>query len=213
MCLLGHSEGGLVAPIVAAENKDIYCIVSMAGPGVSGSQIILQQIEDIAKAEGESENAMFESLNMANAVMTFVRNETDSLSAAKTIRKYIFKFQRKKSKEFKQAIYNSYNASFNSIWMKKFIDLDPLPYWQKVQCPTLILNGDKDWQVRWNMNANKIADVLLKNQVSFQKVILSDHNHLFQYSETGKVSEYSEIEETISPETLESIVDWLSNLP
>lgn len=211
--LLGHSEGGLVAPIVAGENKDIYCIVSMAGPGVSGSQIILQQIEDIAKAEGESENAMFESLNMANAVMTFVRNEKDSLSAAKTIRKYIFKVQRKKSKAVKQAIYNSYNASFNSIWMKKFIDLDPLPYWQKVQCPTLILNGDKDWQVRWNMNANKIADVLLKNQVSFQKVILSDHNHLFQYSETGKVSEYSEIEETISPETLESIVDWLSKLP
>ncbi len=211
--LLGHSEGGLVAPIVAAENKDVYCIVSMAGPGVSGSQIILQQIEDIAKAEGESEESMRESLDMANAVMTFVSNEKDSLSAAKTIRKYIFKVQRKKSKEVKQAIYESYNGSFNSIWMKKFIDLNPLPYWQKVQCQTLILNGDKDWQVRWNINANKIADVLLKNQVPFQKVILADHNHLFQYTETGKVSEYSKLEETISPETLKSIVDWLSKLP
>jgi hypothetical protein len=77
----------------------------------------------------------------------------------------------------------------------------------------LVLNGDKDWQVRWDMNANKIAETLLKNNVPFEKVILADHNHLFQYSESGKVSEYAKIEETISPETLQSITDWLSKLP
>ena len=97
--------------------------------------------------------------------------------------------------------------------MSTFIKTDPIPYWQKVQCPTLILNGDKDWQVRYDQNANRIAETLMRNNVPFEKVILADHNHLFQYSESGKVSEYSKIDETISPETLETIIDWLIKLP
>lgn len=211
--LLGHSEGGLVAPIVAAENQAIYCIVSLAGPGVWGSQIILQQTEDIGKSEGVAEKDLNQSLNTSNAIMTFVQNEKDSLSVAKAIRKYVFKVNKKKSKDDRENLFEEYNSAFNNPWMSTFIKTDPIPYWQKVQCPTLILNGDKDWQVRYDQNANRIAETLMRNNVPFEKVILADHNHLFQYSESGKVSEYSKIDETISPETLETIIDWLIKLP
>jgi hypothetical protein len=211
--LLGHSEGGLVAPIVAAEIKSVYCIVSLAGPGVTGGQVILQQIEDIAKAEGESEKEIGEALDKVNAVMTFVQNEKDSTSAAKTIRRYIFKMEKKKSKEERQEVFQSYNQSFNNKWMKVFVETDPIPFWQKVQCPTLILNGDKDLQVRFDQNANRIAETLQIGHVPYQKVIMADHNHLFQYTETGKASEYSKLEETISPETLQTIREWLIKLP
>jgi pimeloyl-ACP methyl ester carboxylesterase len=211
--LLGHSEGGLVAPIVAAENKSVYCIVSLAGPGVTGGQVILQQIEDIAKAEGESEKEIGEALDKVNAVMTFVQNEKDSTSAAKTIRRYINKIEKKKSKEAREEVFQSYNQSFNNKWMKVFLETDPIPFWQKVQCPTLILNGDKDLQVRFDQNANRIAETLQIGHVPYQKVIMADHNHLFQYTETGKTSEYSKLEETISPETLQTIREWLIKLP
>ncbi len=211
--LLGHSEGGLVAPIVASQNKEVYCIVSLAGPGVTGSQVILQQIEDIAKAEGQQESEMIESLNAANSVMTFVTNEKDSTAAAAVIHRYIFKSNKKKSKSEREELFATYNRSFNNEWMKVFLKTDPIPYWQKVQCPTLILNGEKDLQVRFDQNANRIAETLKMSKIPYEKVILADNNHLFQYTQTGKVSEYAKLEETISPEALQSIREWLIKLP
>lgn len=211
--LLGHSEGGLVAPIVAAENPGVYCIVSLAGPGVNGAEILITQTADIDRAEGMKEDEITKAVNDTRVYVDWLQQGLDSIQVAKNIKKYVNKTKKKMSKEVRESIFITYNQSMNTKWMKTFVKIEPIPYWQKVQCSTLVLNGDKDWQVRWDMNANKIAETLLKNNVPFEKVILADHNHLFQYSESGKVSEYAKIEETISPETLQSITDWLSKLP
>ncbi len=211
--LLGHSEGGLVAPMVAAQNPGIYCIVSLAGPGVTGAEIMCTQTVDIDRAEGMKEPEIAKSLQTNKDIIALISSDADSVKVAKQIKKYVYKENSNLKKDMREAMFMSYNNAMNSAWMKTFVKVDPISYWQKVQCPTLILNGDKDWQVRWDVNAHKIAEVLLKNQVPFEKVILAEHNHLFQYSESGKVSEYAKIEESISPETLQTIREWLIKLP
>jgi pimeloyl-ACP methyl ester carboxylesterase len=199
--------------MVAAQNPGIYCIVSLAGPGVTGAEILCTQTVDIDRAEGMKEPEIAKSLQTNKDIIALISSDADSVKVAKQIKKYVYKENSNLKKDMRESMFMSYNNAMNSSWMKTFVKVDPISYWQKVQCPTLILNGDKDWQVRWDVNANKIAEVLLKNQVPFEKVILAEHNHLFQYSESGKVSEYAKIEESISPETLQTIREWLIKLP
>jgi alpha-beta hydrolase superfamily lysophospholipase len=213
--LMGHSEGGLIAPIVASTNTGIGFIVSLAGPGVTGQQIIIRQSQDIGRLSGEKENAIKESTETNKKLYAILRKEKDNKKAeVKILTLYKEILEKKKtSKEDTEKAVNRLKMTFGAntyTWFRYFIMTDPAMYWEKVNCPVLALNGEKDLQVSARENLPAIEKALKSTgNESVKTVKLPGLNHLFQHCKTGLPAEYSSIEETFSPEALKIISDWI----
>jgi uncharacterized protein len=216
--LIGHSEGGLIAPIVASNNPDISFIVSLSGPGVTGEQIILRQSVDISRASGIDEKKIQESVTTNKKLFAILKKEPDNNKASeKMIAAYKKILVKRKAspdeieKEVKQIQTNLNPAGLT--WFRYFIMTDPLVFWKKVKCPILALNGDKDIQVSADENLAAIEKAVRSSGNSSLKTVkLPGLNHLFQHSTTGLPAEYGKIEETFSPEVLRIITDWILGL-
>jgi pimeloyl-ACP methyl ester carboxylesterase len=213
--LVGHSEGGLIAPIVAASNPEIGFVVSLAGPGVTGQQIIIRQSQDISRLSGEKESAIRENTETTKKLYAVLRKEKDNKKAeVKILALYRDSEQKKKlSKEVTEKAVNQLKMSFGAnqyTWFRYFITTDPSTFWKNVECPVLALNGEKDVQVAAHENLPAIEKALKSGGNKNVKVIkLPGLNHLFQHCKTGLPSEYGAIEETFSPEALKIISDWI----
>jgi alpha-beta hydrolase superfamily lysophospholipase len=212
---MGHSEGGLIAPIVAATNQGIAFIVSLAGPGVTGQQIIIRQSQEIGRLSGENEVQIKEATETNKKLYAVLRKEKDNKKAEIKILalyKEILK-KKKTSKEDTEKAVNQLKATFSAptyTWFRYFIMTDPATFWKKVKCPVLAMNGEKDLQVAANENLPAIEKTLKSaGNNSVKTVKLPGLNHLFQHCKTGLPTEYSEIEETFSPEALKIISDWI----
>jgi uncharacterized protein len=216
--LLGHSEGGLVAPIVAASDQDVAFIVSLAGPGVTGQQIIIRQSQEIAKISGEKESTIKKATETNKKLYAILRKEKDNNRAEikiLAIYEEILK-KEKTSKENTEKYVSKLKMTFGSstyTWFRYFLFTDPAIYWKKVKCPVLALNGEKDLQVASHENLPAIEKAVKSSgNNSIKTVLLPGLNHLFQHCKTGLPSEYGTIEETISPDALKIISDWISGL-
>jgi alpha-beta hydrolase superfamily lysophospholipase len=213
--LIGHSEGGLIAPITAASNRGIAFIVSLAGPGVTGQQIILKQSQDISRLSGISEENIKETTAINKKLYAVLKKEKDNNKAeTKILALYKEELEKKKtSKEDTEKALKQLKASFGAssyTWFRYFITTDPAIFWKKVKCPVLALNGEKDLQVSAVENLPAIAKALKAGGNKNVKTIKPEGlNHLFQHCKTGMPSEYSAIEETFSPEALKVITDWI----
>lgn len=215
--LIGHSEGGLVAPIVAS-TENVSFIVSLAGTGVPGDRIIYRQSADISRAAGLDENAIEDAVSLNRQLFSILKIEKDNQAASeKMLQAYKEIAQQKnataaETEQGLQQLKNSLNPS-TLTWLRYFISTNPAPYWKNVKCPVLALNGEKDLQVAADENLDAIAKALKSGgnkSVTTRK--LPELNHLFQHSKTGAPSEYSTIEETFSPEVLGIISDWINGL-
>ncbi|MDD3431942.1 MAG: alpha/beta hydrolase [Bacteroidales bacterium] len=208
--LIGHSEGGLIAPMVASKDSSIAFIISLAGPGVSGAEIIKKQSIDIAKAEGTPE----ESLEVQKIVSEYIFDraaalpENDPDSIASIIEQGLQLLNPEQveialggmSKE--EYIQTSVQQISNE-WMFYFLCFDPREAWKEVSCPVLALNGEKDLQVNADINLGAIQQALAEGKnPKLTSIKYPDLNHLFQHATTGAPSEYAKIEETFSPEAL-----------
>jgi alpha/beta superfamily hydrolase len=213
--LMGHSEGGLIAPIVAASNPEIGFIVSLAGPGVTGQQIIIRQSQDISKLSGEKESAIRETTEINKKLYAVLRKEKDNKKAEiKILALYREHMEKKKlSKTDTEKAVNQLKMSFGSYqytWFRYFITTDPAVFWKKVECPVLALNGEKDLQVSANENLPAIEKALKSTGNKSVKIVkMAGLNHLFQHCKTGLPAEYNAIEETFSPEALKIIGEWI----
>ncbi len=217
--IAGHSEGGLIAPIVAVKSKDVGFIVLLAGPGVTGKDLLALQIELISKAGGLDEATARKQA--ANSLETFnlMCKEKDVDKAKKAVEARIKKSyeemtetEKKEAGEFSVYV-ERVMAQLFTPWMQFFLCYDPAASLQKVKCPVLALNGDKDLQVDADQNLTGIQKALKKarnNKVTVHK--LKDLNHLFQTSKTGAPSEYAKIEETMSPVMMNIVSDWILGL-
>jgi uncharacterized protein len=216
--LIGHSEGGLIAAILAAGNPGIGFIVSLAGPGVVGKDLIVKQTTDINKLSGAKESDIKEANQTYRKLYSIIIKEKDNKQAEAKVTEFSRKTLEKKNvpeEDIKKALIQvkmTYGA--NAIgWWRYFLATDPAEFWKKVQCPVLALNGDKDVQVSAVENTGAIRKALQKqNNKASQTVILQGLNHLFQHCKTGLPSEYGSIEETFSPEALKIAGDWILNL-
>jgi alpha/beta superfamily hydrolase len=216
--LSGHSEGGLIAPIVASSDHRIAFIISLAGPGVTGEQILHKQNYDISIASGAEEKQIKKGISINKKLFAILRREPDNNKAADkitaTYRKILIKEKTPPEdidKDIKQL-----NASLNPVsynWFRYFISTDPAVFWKKVKCPVLALNGDKDLQVAAVINLPAIEKALKSGGNKVVKTVkLPELNHLFQHCKTGMPAEYGEIEETFSPEVLKIMSDWINGL-
>lgn len=216
--IAGHSEGGLIAPMVAARNPKVAFIISLAGTGVKGEEILHTQNFDISSASGNDPEDTRKAISLNKKLFRVLRKEPDNSAAAEKINalyRHTLEKERKSEQEIEIAL-KSLNNSLNPVsfnWMRYFMITDPADFWKKVKCPVLALNGEKDLQVSAKVNLPAIEKALAKGgNRNVKTVSLPGLNHLFQKTATGLPSEYGEIEETISPEVLDIITDWISKL-
>ena len=210
--IVGHSEGGCIAPMIASRNRKVAFIVMLAGPGIDGGEILRLQNRDLYLADGVDSSlvAMRDAFlkDCFDALPKHKDSELDSLFKvfASQHSKGLSKADRKK---VGLTVYEASQMAqqMQIPWMRRFIEITPTDYLKKVRCPVLALNGSKDLQVSATENLSAIsksvkAELLTTNQ-------FDGLNHLFQHCDTGLPSEYMLIEETISPEVLEFITHWI----
>jgi uncharacterized protein len=217
--LMGHSEGGLIAPIVASKDKSIAFIVLLAGPGVPGKDLLLQQNYDIMKLKNLDEKLLqtFWKINskLYDTVIRDKKGENNVDDFMESIKEEYASVsdEDKTMLGLDEASLRQGLVALQSKWMQFFISSVPSDYLTKVKCPVLALNGEKDLQVAGKMNLDAIDAALAKSKnKNYKCVLLPDLNHLFQTCETGSVDEYLIIEETFSADVMQIILEWINAL-
>lgn len=214
--LIGHSEGGIVAPMVAVTNDNVSFIVLLAGPGIEISKVILKQSELITRATGVSEIEIQKSVanteTLIQLVLTSDNNDNFKSDLAKLLEKTYDEGPPVwiPDELTREEYVATHTGLISSPWYKNLLQIDPTPILQKVTCPVLALNGEKDLQVSPNENLTGIKNALLKG--GNMKVFVNQIpklNHSFQESITGSPAEYEKIEQTFSPVALKEISDWV----
>lgn len=217
--LAGHSEGGLIAPMVAARSRDIAFVVLMAGPGMELKKALLLQDGLIAKAYGMSDANVKKLVGINEKAYDLVIQSTD-LQKLKTdmtrfVNDHISEIPDKLITE--QMTREQFAAAriegLSSPWTQFMLKYDPGKTLEKVKCPVLAINGEKDMQVVPDENLAAISLALKKggnSNVTIKKI--PDLNHLFQECATGSPKEYQEIEQTFSPVALNEISRWILGL-
>ena len=214
--LIGHSEGGIIAPMVAVKSSDVAFIVLMAGTGLTGEEILYLQGTLIARAMGTSEEDIAKGRQFNEKIFSLIREEKGEEIIEEKLRQMFMADWAELNEEEKSRIgdpevfLETQLQSLLSPWLKFFLTYDPKPTLSKVKCPVLAINGEKDLQVPPKENLSVIEDALKTggNQNYTIKEI-PNLNHLFQTAQTGVPSEYAKIEETISPVALKIIGDWI----
>jgi uncharacterized protein len=202
--LIGHSEGGVIAPMIAARNQDVAFIVMMAGTGVPGDQVIVAQSEAIQVAGGTSANEAAKKAAKEKELLTLVETEKDEAVLEKEMKE-------KMAGEVPEAQMGMQIKQLTSPWFRYFLTYDPTTALRKVTCPVLALNGSLDKQVLPSQNLLPIRKALAESGNPHVEVDeLPGLNHLFQTAKTGSPAEYAQIEETISPIALDKIATWIA---
>ena len=219
--LIGHSEGGIIAPMVASENDDISFIVLMAAPGMKGRDIIISQQAAIAKAGGSSEEDIEAYKSLNNKIFDLIEIHKGDITA---LSKKISQTLVAETKgEIPQSAIKQQLASLLSPWMIFYLNYDPINTLQRVKCPVLAINGNKDLQVLSKSNLDIIFNALTgetrpNNTIvthsnnSVKTIEYEGLNHLFQTAPTGHPKEYSTIEETMNPSVLKNILEWINEI-
>lgn len=214
IALAGHSEGGVIAPMVASQRNDIAAMILLAGTGVNGKEITLNQSRLIAAGSG----APAEILDMQEQLLRkfFDRIEQDQPLDQDFLDGLAEELSSALPEEMREAanleaVVVQTKAKLDSPWFKFFAAHEPGPTLEKTTCPVLVIIGEKDTQVDPKLNMPAIKTALQKggNQ-DFELKTMPNLNHLFQKCKTGLPGEYARIEETVSPQVLELMAQWLS---
>ena len=214
--LIGHSEGGIIAPMIASKSKDVAFIVLLAGPGIQGDQILLLQQKLMGKASGTSAKTLEKNELINRKAYDIVNKSTNLEQLNSDLTHYIQSTLKDNPKNQKQAEMSDdefVKRQVNQIttpWMHYFIKYNPTPTLEKVKCPVLALNGKKDLQVPPRENLAAIKAALSKGgNKKVTAIELPNLNHLFQECVTGSPQEYATIEQTFAPVALTEITKWI----
>lgn len=214
--LIGHSEGGLIAPLAASQSGDVAFIVLLAGPGLPGEEILYLQGQAVLESQGAPAKVLAEQRAVQEIIFAAVRKEKDNDQAKRLIDEGLKKLLEKKSPEEREEAEKKKDAVAAQVrlvltpWFRYFIDYDPRPALRKVRVPVLALVGEKDVQVPPGENLRAIAAALKEGGNKDHTVKeLAGLNHLFQTCKTGSLAEYGRSEETFAPSALKLISDWI----
>ena len=211
--LVGHSEGGIIAPLAANQTSDISFMVSMAGTGISGSEISVMQSKSLrpfpVPDELDFEKNVRKSIKIAASNKEILQKRKELLTHNNTYLTPILK-SLGATEENISAFITKETDGVLKPWNTYFFNYNPADEYEKLTIPVLSLNGSKDVQVNATVNQNAIRNALIKgNNKNYKIVELENLNHLFQECTTGKMNEYKEIEQTISPIALKEISNWI----
>ncbi len=217
--LIGHSEGGIIAPMVAARRSDVAFTVLLAGTGVNGKEILLSQGQLILQAEGVSDKSLLKvqretQLAMIDTILESAPDaSSDSLvNTAMQRLAAVLPEESLKEANLKDSVSVGMER-INSPWFRYFLTYEPASQLERVKCPVLAINGEKDVQVDPRLNLPAIQAALEKGgNTRFKTIEFPSMNHLFQTCTTGGVSEYQTIEETVSPIVLKTVTNWIADI-
>lgn len=210
--IIGHSTGGIIAFITTAKDPAVAFVVSLAGPGVIGDSLMLKQVELLSKSQGMPDTlwqGMKPSIRNRYAILQQTDKTTDELQ--KELYANIVKtVPPEQLKDLTAQQLSDQISLMTSPWYLHFMRYDPAEAMKKIKCPVLALNGEKDIQVDAAMNLTAIQQRISENGNKNVTIKFYPHlNHLFQTCQKGTLDEYRQLEETISPEVLKDITDWI----
>ena len=204
--VIGHSEGGLVAPLLASRDPGIAFVVMLAGPGVGGSRLLVEQHALLARARGVPEAAI-EKDRVLNRALFSAMAEEPTLAAAREKAGLILAEAERKG-ELPAGRGAAALERFGTDWFRELLAYEPAPVLQTVRQPILVLNGERDLQVPAGLSLPPIRTALAGNPRAVVRE-LPGLNHLFQTAKTGSIEEYGEIEESFAPAALDTIAGWI----
>ena len=221
--LIGHSEGGMIAPMVAVKRKDVSFIVLLAGPGVKIPQLMTEQNGAILESVGMAHSAVENYLALYKSMVEVIPTAESYEKAKAKITKLVTDWQQQTPTAAVRAttgitndssriayVNTIVNALYNP-WFKYFLAYDPAPTIEKLSCKVLALNGSRDVQVISKSNLAGIDSALKKSKSpSYKTQEIPGLNHLFQHCKSCQLAEYGKLEETFAPEALDIIRDWLN---
>ncbi|MEO8108743.1 MAG: alpha/beta hydrolase [Ginsengibacter sp.] len=222
--LIGHSEGGIIAPMIAARNNDVTFIVLLAGSGVPGAIISDYQNTQPVKKNGVSDEMIQHFLELHHALRNAAATSANETNYKDSIASIYYAWKKKQSPETLQALIHGSDAqvvssfengyaSFHSKWWKFFLEHDPAKDIETLSIPVLALNGAKDIQVDPDLNLTAIEAALKKSKSkNYKTILLPGLNHLFQHCNKCTIDEYGELEETFAPEVLKIMGDWIEKV-
>jgi uncharacterized protein len=215
--LIGHSDGAMIAPMVAVRSKDVSFIVLLAGPGVQGAKLLLDRQELIERKMGRTETEIKKSRIHSEEMIQIIVNAKDS----ETAKAELTRFSQDSYNDIpeyaippgmsKDQFIAKYIEMLSTPWFRYFLNYDPVRMLQKVECPVLALNGEKDVQVPSKENLEGIKNALKAGGNGHATIReISGLNHAFQECDTGMPDEYGIIEQTLSPVVLTEIQNWIA---
>jgi len=214
--LIGHSEGGLIATMLGAKREDVKSIILLAGPAQRGDHLLMEQSTAIALASGlDSASAkrnnirqqlLFDALRIEDqeerlAALDIALDSSMALMSPAELMSL--------PKNWKE----NQMSDLDYPWIRYFIQCDPMDYLPELKGSCLALFGELDLQVPPSPNA-EMMEGLFKQRAANENwkgrvVAYPKHNHLFQNCETGLMTEYGQIEETMDPEVIMEIIRWI----
>lgn len=213
--MLGHSEGGLIAPLVA-QKKPLAFLVLLAAPVLPGNQLLLLQGEAILKQQGATVAELKNYRNLQNQILEVVRSVPDHQEAVSLLQELLQSQYSSATKEEEKensappSHLSGQIAQLVSPWFRYYIAYNPAPSFASVNVPVLAVYGSKDVQVPATPNVEALQKIINeKGKNNYQIEILEGLNHLFQPASTGLPIEYNQIETTIAPKALELITSWI----
>ena len=213
--LIGHSEGGIIAPMVALKSDKVVYLVLMAACGVNGEEMMCSWSESIEKDKGSTTESIDKDRKYKKELFSVIKNEKNIDTAAKQLRKIILNHKIPEGKKDKLSSFESEAIDaevnyLNTHWLRYFLAYEPALALRKIQIPVLALNGELDKQILSKQNLPAISQALKEagNQ-NYKAIELPRLNHIFQTCQDGSFTEYAKIEETISPMALNLITEWI----
>lgn len=217
--LIGHSEGGIIAPLVAATRpQEVKFMVLLAAPCIPGAELLKEQSELMARAAGMKEEAIAVQNQAMPALLAMVERDADNEEIAAYIREEGLKQATAAGADPNSpetiaavdAVVKAQSQMLTTPWMRWFIKYDPRPILTSINCPVLALNGSLDTQVPAQVNLAEIEKALKKaGNTDVTTREFPGLNHLFQTARTGALDEYAQIEETFAPDALEAMTSWI----
>jgi len=206
--LIGHSLGGVIAPIVASQSKDISFIILLAGSGITGDELMLLQKEQVERKMMVPEPGIaVGQSNMKGAYDIILASGGDQEQLKLDLMEYFNGVFGKMIPESQIAMLSEQLAY---PWLVDFIKYDPKTALIETTCPVLAINGSNDLQVPADENLEAIEKYLEEGGNDKVEIVKAENlNHLFQESESGLPTEYAKIEQTFSPVILDLMTDWI----
>lgn len=208
--LIGHSEGGVIAQMAAAENPEIAFIVMLAGTGVNGREVLQSQLAAMNKAAGMTDEDNRKSLELQAAALNLVAKDLPTHQLLPRLAELARDKLAAPESMTEQQQAALLGPSLASPWVRAFVKLDPREALRKVKCPVLVLNGSLDLQVLASVNVGPIAAALMQaGNPDVTIRVMPGLNHFFQPATTGSINEYATIPTTIDNSALDEIGDWV----
>ncbi len=215
--IIGHSEGGEIAAMIAAAG-DVNFAIMLAGPTIAGDSLLLEQNEKILLLSGVPASILAKYKQILKEIYKIAKSELSVQEADKIMQLKMNEFLRKlnenERKQFpiKEKTISMISKQLLTPWFRYFMKYNPESDLSDVDVPLLALFASKDSQVLAKSNSAKLRQIINeKEKKNIEIKVFEGLNHLFQHCKTGNIDEYKDIEETISPEVLKYVLNWIKN--